>query len=165
MKVVVGMLAVLSTVVGQTCFEGPGGATVSDTKAGGHNIQVLGWRWIFYVSFVLQFWIRWPRQSLGSLPPPFPEPLSSMGNLKNWNFQTIWVIFALCVVNKLCLLKVFFLQESTWFSFSTHWTLPLSVPPRSSPSTTGWKSSGHLVPRLVLVLVYHTGCCMPNSRW
>ena len=42
MKVVVGMLAVLSTVVGQTCFEGPGGATVSDTKAGGHNIQVLG---------------------------------------------------------------------------------------------------------------------------
>ena len=44
MKVLVGMLAVLSTVVGQTCFEGPGGATVSDTKAGGHNIQVLGWR-------------------------------------------------------------------------------------------------------------------------
>ena len=50
MKVVVGMLAVLSTVVGQTCFEGPGGATVSDTKAGGHNIQVLGWRSFMYHS-------------------------------------------------------------------------------------------------------------------
>ena len=61
--------------------------------------------------------------------------------------------------------KLSFLQESTWFSFSTHWTSPLSVPPRSSPSTTGWKSSGHLVLRLVLVLVDHTGRCMPNSRW
>ena len=41
MKVVVGMLAVLSVVVGQTCFEGPGGASMTETKAGGHNIQVV----------------------------------------------------------------------------------------------------------------------------
>ena len=41
MKVVVGMLAVLSLVVGQTCFEGPGGASMTETKAGGHNIQVV----------------------------------------------------------------------------------------------------------------------------
>merc|ERR1719420_2535997 len=40
MKVVVGILAVLSVVVGQTCFEGPGGASMTETKAGGHNIQV-----------------------------------------------------------------------------------------------------------------------------
>ena len=38
--VVVGVLAVLSVVVGQTCFEGPGGASMTETKAGGHNIQV-----------------------------------------------------------------------------------------------------------------------------
>ena len=41
MKVVVGILAALSVVVGQTCFEGPGGASMTETKAGGHNIQVL----------------------------------------------------------------------------------------------------------------------------
>ena len=41
MKVVVGVLAVLSVVVGQTCFEGPGGASMTETKAGGHNIQVV----------------------------------------------------------------------------------------------------------------------------
>ena len=40
MKVVVGVLAVLSMAVGQTCFEGPGGASMTETKAGGHNIQV-----------------------------------------------------------------------------------------------------------------------------
>ena len=43
MKVVVGILTVLSVVVGQTCFEGPGGASMTETKAGGHNIQVLEW--------------------------------------------------------------------------------------------------------------------------
>ena len=41
MKVVVGILTVLSVVMGQTCFEGPGGASMTETKAGGHNIQVL----------------------------------------------------------------------------------------------------------------------------
>ena len=42
MRVVAGILAILSVVVGQTCFEGPGGASMTETKAGGHNIQVLG---------------------------------------------------------------------------------------------------------------------------
>ena len=48
MKVVVGILAVLSVVVGQTCFEGPGGASMTETKAGGHNIQVVVFARFFY---------------------------------------------------------------------------------------------------------------------
>ena len=61
MRVVAGILAILSVVVGQTCFEGPGGASMTETKAGGHNIQVLGglpFLTIYCVSMTCHTWKR-----------------------------------------------------------------------------------------------------------
>ena len=34
------LLVCLASVLGQTCFEGPDGASMTEAKAGGHNIQV-----------------------------------------------------------------------------------------------------------------------------
>jgi len=34
------VLAVVAAAAGEVCYEGPGGASLADTRAGGHNIQV-----------------------------------------------------------------------------------------------------------------------------